>query len=54
MKDDPREERCTTELHGGDNRPISTPRRSGIKMKKKKKTHKTAASGLSGDFVSIL
>ena len=27
--------RCTTELHGGDYRPISTPHRSGITMKKK-------------------
>ena len=27
--------RCTTELHGGDYRPISTPHRSGIKMKKR-------------------
>ena len=26
-----------TELHGGDYRPISTPHRSGIKMKKKRK-----------------
>ena len=41
MKGDLREkglsgERCTTELHGGDYCPISTPHRSGIKMKKKK------------------
>ena len=39
MKDDLRrdcqERRCATELHGGDYRPISTPHRSGIKMKKK-------------------
>ena len=28
--------RCTTEPHGGDRRPTSTPHRSGITMKKKK------------------
>ena len=33
---DCQERRCTTELHGGDHRPISTPHRSGIKMKKKR------------------
>ena len=27
--------RCTTELHGGDYHPTSTPHRSGIKMRKK-------------------
>ena len=34
---DCQERRCTIELHGGDYRPISTPHRSGIQMKKKKK-----------------
>ena len=31
---DCQERRCTTELHGDDYRPTSTPHRSGIKMKK--------------------
>ena len=40
VKDDLREkglsgEEGTTEPHGGDRRPISTPHRSGIKMKRR-------------------
>ena len=37
MRRDWQERRRTTELHGDDYRPISTPHRSGIKTKKKKK-----------------
>ena len=32
---DCQERRCSTELHGGDYRPMSTTRRSGIKTEKK-------------------
>ena len=38
---DCQERRCTTELHGGDLGPTSTPHRSGIKTKKKKLTSRT-------------